>query len=94
MKKLLFSTGAFCLFTLISNAQNNSNENCKLEAKSYKVRVKKSFSQNQNLVESIIPRSLKKSEYCLITENRHASKTVVLSLDERHEVIIYPSQNK
>lgn len=94
MKKLLFSTGAFCLFTFFSFAQNNSNEKCKLDSKSYKVRVKKSFSQNQNLVQSIIPRSLKKTEYCLIKENRHASKTVVLSLDERHEVIIYPTQNK
>lgn len=92
MKKLLFLTGAFSLFSFFLFSQNNINEVCKLDAKSYRVRIKKSFSQNQNLVESIIPRSLKKNEYCLIKENRHASKTVVLSLDERHEVIIYPSQ--
>lgn len=94
MKKLLILTSIFCLFSLSLFCQKTQLNDCKSDAKTYKVRIKKSFSQNQDLVESLIPRELKESEFCLVEKNRNPNTVVVLSLDERHEIIIYPIQRK
>ena len=89
MKKLLFLTSIFCFYSFVAMSQKRHSDTCKVNPKSYKVILKEDAFQH---VESkhVIPRELKQIEYCLINKHRHASEMVVISLDEKHELIIFP----
>ena len=89
MKKLLFLTSILFLFISPASSQVRPNDTCELDVKSYNVRIKSNIS-NKGVVNAIIPRDLKKSEYCIVVNNRHQTKEIIISLDELHEVIIYP----
>ena len=65
------------------------NDICDPSPKSYKVCVKENVSSKIDS-RNIIPRALKESEFCLIVESRDLKNEVIISLDEMHEVIIYP----
>lgn len=66
------------------------DETCLVNPKSYKVCVKKSITFKGVTSNVVIPREIKKNELCLIVRNRDRFDVVVLSLDEIHEVVIYP----
>ena len=63
---------------------------CEISHKSYKVCIKTDIDINGTDRRHIIPRALKESEYCLVENSRDSKIEVVISLDEIHEVIIYP----
>ena len=90
MKKLLTTVCVFFLAFISAFSQSRQNEICDPSPKSYKVIVKENISSKIDS-KNIVPRALKKSEYCLIVENRDLKNEIIISLDEMHEVIIYPS---
>jgi len=89
MKKLLLLTSLFCLLNFVVFSQLGYSDTCDVIPKSYKIVVKQRIVQNLDS-KHIIPRELKELEYCLINKHRHATKMVVISLDEKHELIIFP----
>jgi hypothetical protein len=89
MKKLLISLSIFFFAFFSAFSQSRKNEICTLSSKTYKVRVKENISSKIDS-KHIVPRALKKSEYCFILVNRDLKNEIVISLDEIHEVIIYP----
>ena len=89
MKKLLLTVGVF-LFSLFSAfSQSSEDVYCDISPKSSKVCIKEKISKGIDS-RNIIPRALKESEFCLIVESRDLKNEVIISLDEMHEVIIYP----
>lgn len=89
MKKLLTTVCIFLFAFISAFSQSRQNEICDPSPKTYKVIVKENISSKIDS-KNIVPRSLKKSEYCLIVENRDLKNEIIISLDEKHEVIIYP----
>ena len=89
MKKLLLLTSLFCMFNYVVYSQKEYSDTCVVNSKYYKILVK---TNAYNVVDSkhVIPRELRRTEFCLINKHRHASKMVVISLDEIHEIIIFP----
>jgi len=76
-----------CNFVVMS--QTGYSDSCKVNPKSYNVIVKENAFKNIDS-KNVIPRALKQFEYCLISKHRHATNIVVISLDEKHELIIFP----
>ena len=89
MKKLLLTASIFFFAFFSTFSQSLLSDICDISPKSYKVCVKEKISSNID-IKHIIPRVLKKSEYCIIQENRDLKNEIIISLDEMHEVIIYP----
>ncbi len=89
MKKLLLTASIFFISIFSAFTQTRQNEICDVSPKSYKVCIKENVSSKIDS-RHIIPRALKESEYCLILESRDAKNQIIISLDEIHEVIIYP----
>jgi len=73
-------------------SQQGYSDSCKVNPKSYKVIVKENAFKNIDS-KNVIPRQLKQIEYCLIIKHRNATKMVVISLDEKHELFIFPYSN-
>lgn len=90
MKKLLCLTSVLFFSFFSAFSQIGQDDICDISHKSYKVRLKPTISLDGIDVRHIVPRDLKESEYCLIQSNRDIKDEVVISLDEIHEVIIYP----
>ena len=89
MTKLLLLTSFFYMCNFVLMSQEGYSDSCKVNPKSYKVILKENAFQHVDS-KHIIPRELKQIEYCLIIKHRHASEMVVISLDEKHELIIFP----
>jgi hypothetical protein len=89
MKKLLLTVGVFLFSLLSAFSQSSEDVYCDISPKSYKVCIKEKISKGIDS-RHIIPRALKESEYCIILENRDLKNEIIISLDEMHEVIIYP----
>jgi len=89
MKKLLLTVGVFFFSFFSIFSQMRQNDICDPSPKSYKVCVKENVSSKIDS-RNIIPRALKESEFCLIVEIRDLKNEIIISLDEMHEVIIYP----
>lgn len=89
MIKLLLLTSLFCICTFFTFCQSSDEDTCKVNPKVFKVVVKQDA---YDAIESqhVIPRNLKEFEYCLVKRHRHESEIVVIGLDSKHELIIYP----
>lgn len=88
--KLLCSAlfvGCLCLCT---RAQETIENPCSLNVNTYKVLIRKSFQANNPKLK-FSPRSLKSTEICFLESIQDETETVVHILDERHVVVIYPS---
>ena len=89
MKKSLLLTGVFCVCHFLSFSQPNPSDSCQISPKSYKVVLNKdAFTEEQ--YSYVIPRHLKENEFCFVINHRDDHETVVLALDPKHNVIIYP----
>ena len=89
MKLLYLSLLVSCL-CFCSYAQEAIVDTSYINDFSFKVIIRKSFQEsNPNIKFS--PRTLKSSEVFYIQSIQDESEIVVYVLDERHEVIIYPS---
>lgn len=73
-------------FTLLS--QSIAQDSCFNHPSTYEVRIRKGIFEEQVRSE-IIPRPLKKEEECLVANSRGQNNSIIVILDERHEVIIY-----
>ena len=89
MEKLLLTVVVFFFSFFSVFSQMRQNGICDPSPKSYKVCVKENASSKIDS-RNIIPRALKESEFCLIVESRDLKNEIIISLDEMHEVIIYP----
>ena len=86
--KLLLLSGVI-LVSFNFHCQLTNNTDCQLPKKSHIVRVKEGAYPGK-VSSEIIPRKLKPNEKCLIENQRLETEILVLSLDEIHEVLIYP----
>lgn len=86
--KLLLLSGVL-LVSFNYHCQLTNNTVCQLPKKSHIVRVKEGAYPGK-VSSDIIPRKLKPNEKCLIENQRLETEILVLSLDEIHEVLIYP----
>ena len=79
--------GCLCL---CARAQETIENPCSLNEITFKVLIRKSF-QASNPKLKFSPRSLKSTEMCFLESIQDETETVVHILDERHVVVIYPS---
>ena len=63
-------------------------DSCFNHPSTYEVRIRKGIFEEQFRSE-IIPRPLKKEEECIVANSRGQNNSIIVILDERHEVIIY-----
>ena len=89
MKKSLLLTGFFCVCQFLSFSQVNPSDSCQISPKFYKVVLNKdAFTEEQ--YSYVIPRPLKGNEFCFVIEHRDHNETIVIAIDAKHNVIIYP----
>jgi hypothetical protein len=89
MKKSLLLTGVFCACYFLSFSQVIPTDSCQISSKFYNVVLNKgAFTDEQYAY--VIPRNLKENEFCFIIHHRDEHEIVVLSIDPKHNVIIYP----
>lgn len=89
MKLLCSALFVGCL-CLCARAQETIENPCSLNEITFKVLIRKSF-QASNPKLKFSPRSLKSTEMCFLESIQDETETVVHILDERHEVVVYPS---
>ena len=88
LKSLLLGVFLMCYHITI-NSQTSTKDICKISQKSYSVQIKSNVDLGISN-KHVIPRNLKEEEYCLVLEHRDTKKTTIISLDELHELVIYP----
>lgn len=90
MKNLLCFSGILFFPFFSAFSQMDQDDVCEISHKSYKICIKTDIQLNGIDRRHVVPRALKESEYCLVENSRDSKVEVVISLDEIHEVIIYP----
>lgn len=88
--KLLFALILSGSLSFVSHTQKIVEYPSSLNDYSYKVCIRKSF-QLSNPYLKFSPRALKSFEVCLLQSIQSETEIVIHVLDERHEVIVFPS---
>lgn len=88
--KLLCSTLFLSCIFFCAHSQQLSSDTCSVDENFYRVRIRKEYQQQFPNIQFPV-RSLKKFEYCIVSNLLDLNEEIVYVLDIRHEVKVYPN---